>query len=153
MTLFEIMCKGGVAFGTGEHSTTRLCLGWVCDKVERHLLSSGGDDDTSFIHFLDYGAGSGVLGIAAASIVRDYNDKSSIDTLDDEALSVVMKAMQRERNGDGSIRPIPEMLNMDNMYDLCAANILAAPLATLASTIARLVKSPGGEVGLSGILK
>ena len=44
------------------------------------------------------------------------------------------------------------MLNMDNMYDLCAANILAAPLATLASTIARLVKSPGGEVGLSGIL-
>lgn len=194
----QIRLEGGVAFGTGEHPTTRLCLGWVRDKVERHLLSSGGDDDTSSLHFLDYGAGSGVLGIAAASIVRDYNDKSSkllsttngtkkssittvgieidadaihiannnacmnqvemsnylpnFDTLDDEALSVVMKATQRERNGDGSIRPIPEMLNMDNMYDLCAANILAAPLATLASTIARLVKSPGGEVGLSGIL-
>jgi ribosomal protein L11 methyltransferase len=63
-----------------------------------------------------------------------------------------MKAMQRERNGDGSIRPIPEMLNMDNTYDLCAANILATPLCSLSSTIARLVKSPGGEVGLSGIL-
>jgi len=191
----QIRLEGGVAFGTGEHPTTRLCLGWVRDTVERHLLSSGGD---ASIHFLDYGAGSGVLGIAAASIVRDYNDKSSklrsttsgskkssittvgieidadaihiandnacmnqvemsnylpnFDTLDDESRSVVMKAMQRERNGDGSIRPIPEMLNMDNMYDLCAANILAAPLATLASTIARLVKSPGGEVGMSGIL-
>lgn len=203
----QIRLEGGVAFGTGEHPTTRLCLGWVRDKVEWHLHFSGGDDkDTanfssscpSSLHFLDYGAGSGVLGIAAASIVRDYNDKSSklrstrngskkssittvgieidadaihtannnacmnqvdmsnylpnFDTLDDESRSVVMKAMQRERNGDGSIRSIPEMLNMDNMYDLCAANILAAPLATLASTIARLVKSPGGEVGLSGIL-
>jgi ribosomal protein L11 methylase PrmA len=203
----QIRLEGGVAFGTGEHPTTRLCLGWVRDKVERHLIISGGEDknttassSSSSLHFLDYGAGSGVLGIAAAAVVRDYNDKSSkvrkntsnngnkksiittigieidadaihiandnasknqvemqnylpnFDTLDDEARSVVMKAMQRERNGDGSIRPIPEMLNMDNMYDLCAANILAAPLCSLASTIARLVKSPGGEVGLSGIL-
>jgi ribosomal protein L11 methylase PrmA len=201
----QIRLEGGVAFGTGEHPTTRLCLEWVRDKVERHLIISGGEDkdttaSSSSLHFLDYGAGSGVLGIAAAAIVRDYNDKSSkvrkntsnygnkksiittigieidadaihiandnasknqvemqnylpnFDTLDDEARSVVMKAMQRERNGDGSIRPIPEMLNMDNTYDLCVANILAAPLCSLTSTIARLVKSPGGEVGLSGIL-
>jgi ribosomal protein L11 methyltransferase len=74
------------------------------------------------------------------------------DTLDDEATSVVLRAMQRERNKDGSIMPIPNSLN-GNMYDLCAANILAHPLVNLAPTIAKLVRSPGGEIGLSGVLK
>jgi ribosomal protein L11 methylase PrmA len=53
---------------------------------------------------------------------------------------------------DGSIRPIPEVLNR-NMYDLFAAKILVLPLTMLASTIAQLVRSPGGEIGLSGVLK
>ncbi|KAL3815572.1 hypothetical protein ACHAXA_000304 [Cyclostephanos tholiformis] len=225
----QIRLEGGIAFGTGEHPTTRLCLDWVRDRVERNLLlgsdpneSNSNDTDndmttkttttTRDLHFLDYGAGSGVLGIAAAAVVRDHNDRSKLrsrrssnssssssndsstttkfgmrsittvgieidadaihiasdnarrngidmqnylpdfDTLDDEATSVVMRAMQRERNMDGSIRPLPEALN-GNMYDLCVANILALPLVTLAPTIAKLVRSPGGEIGLSGVLK
>jgi hypothetical protein len=45
-----------------------------------------------------------------------------IDTLDNEATGIVMRAMQHERNMDGPVRPIPEALN-GNMYNLCAANI------------------------------
>ncbi len=71
---------------------------------------------------------------------------------DNEAISVVIKAIQCKHNMDGSIRPIPEVLNR-NMYDLFAAKILVLPLTMLASTIAQLVRSPGGEIGLSGVLK
>ena len=170
-----------------------MCLDWVRDKVEEKL------ENADSLNFLDYGAGSGVLGIAAAAVVRDYNNKKrsclqqqqeeeesesskfittvgvEIDadaihisndnaeknnvqmsnylpdssSLDAEALSVVMRAMQRKRN-QGLIEPLPVDLNSP-IYDLCAANILAAPLVNLAPTIASLVK-PGGEIGLSGVL-
>ena len=53
---------------------------------------------------------------------------------------------------DGLICPIPEALN-GNMYDLCVENILVLPLVTLAPMIMQLVRSPGGKIGLSGILK
>lgn len=182
----QIELEGGIAFGTGEHPTTRLCLDWVRDTTEELLKSN-----TEFINFVDYGAGSGVLGIAAAAVVRDYNQKKrkqepksslssiqtvgveidadairiaddnakkngvemsnylpDIDSLDDEALSVVMRAMQRKRNK--GIETLPEELN-GQVYDLCAANILARPLVGLAPVLASLVKS-GGKIGLSGVL-
>ncbi len=186
----QIQLEGGIAFGTGEHPTTRLCLGWIRDRVELRLDNMN-DDET--LHFIDYGAGSGVLGIAAAAVVRSYNEHTSkqhrlptnksittvgveidadairiandnaaknnvdmknylpdCDSLDAEALSVVMRAMQRKRN-KGMIEPLPAELNGE-IYDLCAANILAVPLINLAPTIASLVRSPGGEIGLSGVL-
>lgn len=183
----QIQLEGGIAFGTGEHPTTRLCLDWVRDKVEHKLESS---ETTESLNFIDYGAGSGVLGISAAAVVRDYNqskrrsssgaeksatvvgveidadaihiandnsDKNGvemknylpdIESLDSEALSVVLRAMQRKRN-KGTIKYLPEELS-GPIYDLCAANILAQPLIGLAPTIASLVKS-GGEIGLSGV--
>lgn len=182
----QIELEGGIAFGTGEHPTTQLCLDWVRDKVEQHLHTTNDDAE---LNFLDYGAGSGILGIAASSIVRDYNNrqrgsmqKQSITTvgieidadaihiandnamknkvrmlnylpdsnsLNDEALSVVMRAQQRKRN-IGIIQSLPDELNRP-MYDLCVANILALPLINLAPTIAQLVV-PSGEIGLSGVL-
>ena len=173
------------AFGTGEHPTTKLCLDWVRSRVERKLR----DESVEHIRLVDYGAGSGVLGIAAASLVRDYNsrmrkssgDIKSITTigveidadaihianqnaegngvempnyfpalagLDAEALSVVMKALQRKRNE--GIGVIPEEL-CSQSHDFCVANILAGPLIALAPTISQLVV-PGGGIGLSGIL-
>ena len=181
----QIELEGGIAFGTGEHPTTRMCMDWVRDKVETRLDHSN-DDNSEKLQFMDYGAGSGVLGIAAAAVVRDYNKQSKKkagittigveidadaihiandnakknhvdmknylpdpDSLDAEALSVVLKAMQRKLNV-GVIKTLPEDLN-GPVYDLCAANILAAPLVGLAPTIASLVKS-GGEIGLSGVL-
>jgi len=184
----QIELEGGIAFGTGEHPTTRLCLDWVREETEKLLKS---DDSSESINFIDYGAGSGVLGIAAAAVARDYNQLKQrqeptrspssittvgveidadairiandnakkngvemknylpdIESLDDEALSVVMRAMQRKRNKD--IDTLPEDLN-GPVYDLCAANILARPLVGLAPTLAALVKS-GGGIGLSGVL-
>ncbi len=182
----QIELEGGIAFGTGEHPTTRLCLDWVRDTTEE-LLKSNAEN----INFVDYGAGSGVLGIAAAAVVRDYDQRRrkkeptsslssiqtvgveidadairiaddnakkngvemknylpDIDSLDDEALSVVMRAMQRKRNK--GIETLPEELN-GQVYDLCAANILARPLVGLAPVLASLVKA-GGKIGLSGVL-
>lgn len=189
----QIELEGGIAFGTGEHPTTRMCLDWVRETVETQLDNA--EDDGEALNFVDYGAGSGVLGIAAASVVRDYNDHQSkrrqqssnaneksittvgveidadairiaddnasknnvemknylpdLESLDGEALSVVLRAMQGKRY-KGLIKPLPEELN-GPIYDLCAANILAGPLVNLAPTIASLVKS-GGEIGLSGVL-
>lgn len=183
----QIRLEGGIAFGTGEHPTTRLCLDWVRDKVEMQLE----DEGSKSLNIMDYGSGSGVLGIAAAAVIRDHMNKSKrsgessdvsatvvgleIDadaihiandnseknnvemknylpdpeSLDEEALSVVLRAMQRKRNKD-TIEYIPSELN-GPIYDLLVANILAGPLVGLAPTIASLVKS-GGEIGLSGIL-
>jgi ribosomal protein L11 methylase PrmA len=187
----QIRLEGGIAFGTGEHPTTRLCLDWVRDKVEMALQNSIDQEEVEPLHFMDYGAGSGVLGIAAAAVIRDRanktkrqqahqkdtatvvgveidadaihiaNDNSqknyvemknylpNIESLDDEALSVVLRAMQRERNKN-VIQYLPEELS-GQIYDLCVANILAGPLVGLVPTISALVKS-GGEIGLSGIL-
>jgi ribosomal protein L11 methylase PrmA len=189
----QIRLEGGIAFGTGEHPTTRLCLDWIRDKVEMRLQMSNDDEGQHSLNVMDYGSGSGVLGIAAAAVIRDHLSKSKrskpqqavmktnvigleidadaihiandnslknkvemknylphVDSLDEEALSVVLRAMQRKRNKE-TIKYIPDELN-GQIYDLCVANILAGPLVKLAPTVASLVKSPGGEIGLSGIL-
>ena len=188
----QIKLEGGIAFGTGEHPTTRLCLDWIRDKVELQLDKVAADEEEeNSLNICDYGSGSGVLGIAAGAVIREHmkkpknsqglnnlktnvvgleidadaihiaNDNSKkndvrmanylpdIDSLDEEALSVVLRAMQRKRNKD-TIKYIPSDLN-GPIYDLLVANILAGPLVKLAPTIASLVKS-GGEIGLSGIL-
>eukprot|EP00569_Conticribra_weissflogii_P020862 CAMPEP_0171428104 /NCGR_PEP_ID=MMETSP0881-20121228/5033_1 /TAXON_ID=67004 /ORGANISM="Thalassiosira weissflogii, Strain CCMP1336" /LENGTH=539 /DNA_ID=CAMNT_0011947855 /DNA_START=59 /DNA_END=1678 /DNA_ORIENTATION=- len=185
----QIQLEGGIAFGTGEHPTTQLCLDWVRDKVEEQLENDYGDNS---INFIDYGAGSGVLGIAAAAVVRDFNQNKrrskkepgatksinavgveidadaihiannnakmnqvemvnylpTLDSLDGESLSVVMRAIQKKRNK--ALKSLPDEMN-GPIFDLCVANILAEPLVSLAPTIASLVKS-GGEIGLSGVL-
>mmetsp|Transcript_16761 Transcript_16761/g.34058 ORF Transcript_16761/g.34058 Transcript_16761/m.34058 type:complete len:376 (-) Transcript_16761:686-1813(-) len=185
----QIQLEGGIAFGTGEHPTTQLCLDWVRDKVEEQLENDYGDNS---INFIDYGAGSGVLGIAAAAVVRDFNQSKrrskkepgatksinavgveidadaihiannnakmnqvemvnylpTLDSLDGESLSVVMRAIQKKRNK--ALKSLPDEMN-GPIFDLCVANILAEPLVSLAPTIASLVKS-GGEIGLSGVL-
>lgn len=185
----QIRLEGGIAFGTGEHPTTKLCLGWIRDKVEMHFRMI--NEKEKSLNIVDYGSGSGVLGIAAASVIRYHTDKlkrkqgsidisasvvgleidadaihiandnsqknnvemknylPDVESLDDEALSVVLRAMQRKRNKD-TIQFIPSELN-GPIYDLCVANILAGPLVKLAPTISNLVKN-GGLIGLSGIL-
>ena len=158
-----INLEGGIAFGTGEHPTTQLCLGWISDLFV--------DNDVKM--FLDYGAGSGVLGIAAclcseevrsigveidADAIRIANANSKRNNAnmqsflpgkldeDIESASVIMKA--RARTDEKSL---PNDLD-GAIYDACAANILAGPLIGLVEGIASMIK-PGGKLGLSGILK
>lgn len=163
----EILLEGGVAFGTGEHPTTQLCLGWIKDAIK--------DNQNDGIKlFLDYGAGSGVLGIAACSLnqniksvgveidvdairIADENAKNNganmksylprnIGGEDDESASLIMKAVNR-----ASVDILPK--DMDGpKFDACAANILAGPLINLAETIAKMMKKDG-VIGLSGILE
>jgi ribosomal protein L11 methyltransferase len=160
----ELQLEGGIAFGTGEHPTTQLCLLWIQTLLEQ---------DATIENFLDYGAGSGVLGLAACALsdrvksvgvdidldaVRIANAnaaancglsmKSYLPPLeeikDSESKSLLMKALAISNS---------EILPKDGMlYDACVANILAAPLVTLAPTLASMVK-PNGYLGLSGILE
>ena len=163
----ELLLEGGLAFGTGEHPTTQLCLEWITN-----LLNEEGSESVNT--FLDYGAGSGVLGMAACKLKNDNDFKAvgvEIDTdailiadansktngvsmksylprnlgSDDESASLIMKAMQKS-----AVETLPEEFD-GPQFDACAANILAGPLISLTGTLASMLR-PGAKLGLSGIL-
>jgi ribosomal protein L11 methyltransferase len=126
----------GLAFGTGEHPTTALCLEWLEERVR------------SGTTILDYGCGSGVLAIAALALgaSRGFavdNDPQTLDaTQDNAALNGVAERL---------FIALPEALP-PIVVDILAANILAGPLIELAPQFARYVRS-GGALVLSGILE
>jgi ribosomal protein L11 methyltransferase len=124
----------GLAFGTGGHPSTRLILG--------HLegLIRGNE------RVLDYGCGSGVLGIAAAMLGARRIDATDVDA---KALEVARE--NARRNGIALRACLPEALPAGS-YDLVLANILAGPLVDLAPEFAARTR-PGGRVLLSGILE
>ena len=126
----------GLAFGTGTHPTTALCLEWL----------DGCELDGSSV--LDYGCGSGVLAIAAlklgaARVVGVDNDPQALAASQDNA----------ERNGVADRLALfsPDAFS-EAPFDFLVANILAGPLEELAPLFARCVK-PGGGLALSGILR
>ncbi len=126
----------GLAFGTGTHPTTALCLEWL-DSL-----------DLSGLTVIDYGCGSGVLAIAAlklgaARVVGVDNDPQALAASRDNA----------ERNGvaDRLALVAPDEF-AQTPADALVANILAGPLAELAPRFSSCVK-PGGALALSGILK
>lgn len=136
--LVAIRLDPGMAFGTGTHPTTALCLEWL-DQVELTGKS-----------VIDYGCGSGVLAIAAAllganPVVGIDNDPQAIEASRDNA----------ERNGvAGSIAlhlPDADAADSGEAADVLVANILAGPLAELAPVFAARVRA-GGALALSGIL-
>ncbi|MDH3761511.1 MAG: 50S ribosomal protein L11 methyltransferase [Gammaproteobacteria bacterium] len=127
----------GLAFGTGSHPTTALCLGW--------LAANGAEG----MRVIDYGCGSGILSIAALKLgaVR----VSAVD-IDEQALSASEANLRVNGiDGDRVSLALPEDMERD-AADLLMANILAGPLLELATRFAGLVR-PGGTILLSGILK
>ncbi|HEX5123294.1 MAG TPA: 50S ribosomal protein L11 methyltransferase [Rhodanobacteraceae bacterium] len=126
----------GLAFGTGTHPTTALCLEWL-DAL-----------DLSGLTVIDYGCGSGVLAIAAlklgaARVIGVDNDPQALAASRDNA----------ERNGVADRLALATPAEFAEMpADALVANILAGPLAELAPRFAVCVK-PGGALALSGILK
>ena len=123
----------GMAFGTGSHPTTRLCLEWLERKVT--------DGDS----LLDYGCGSGILAIAAARL--GAREVLGVD-IDPQAVSAAQS--NAERN-EVSARFADSAREIKGQFDIVVANILSNPLKALAPAICSHVR-PGGQLALSGIL-
>lgn len=124
----------GMAFGTGSHPTTRLCLEWLCDTIEPGVA------------VLDYGCGSGILGIAAAKL--GASSVLGID-IDDKALEAA--TYNAERN-NVSLNLQHSRIPVGKQFNVVVANILTNPLCVLAPALAAHV-APGGRLALSGVLE
>jgi len=127
----------GLAFGTGSHPTTALCLAW---------LAANNPDG---IRVIDYGCGSGILAIAAVKLGATQVGAVDIDA---QAISASESNVRANDIDAGQVRiSTPETMQSEPV-ELLMANILAGPLVELAPRFAELVK-PGGQILLSGILK
>jgi ribosomal protein L11 methyltransferase len=127
----------GLAFGTGSHPTTRLCLKWL----EQNLLA-GACETTSV---LDYGCGSGILAIAAKKLGAGRVVGSDVD-----AQAITASRDNAERNLTEAAFFLPDALPAGE-FDVLVANILTNPLKALMPLLAGRVKT-GGRIALSGIL-
>lgn len=123
----------GLAFGTGSHPTTRLCLRWL----DAHIR--GGES------LLDYGCGSGILAIAAVKL-----GAGQVDGIDIDPQAVTASADNAALNDVTARFGLPGELP-GQTYDIVVANILTNPLKAMAPLLAGKVR-PGGQLVLSGIL-
>ena len=123
----------GLAFGTGTHPTTRMCLRWIA----RH----GVQDQ----RVLDYGCGSGILAIGAAKY-----GANRIDAVDIDEAAVTSTVLNAEANGVTLTAGLPEQAQ--GLYQTVLANILATPLKVLAPLLCSHVEA-GGSLVLAGILE
>lgn len=149
----NIVLDPGLAFGTGSHPTTHLCLAWLADHVQpQHSV-------------LDYGCGSGILAIAAKKL-----GASKVVGVDIDQQAIISSNANAEQNSVqaefymASQLP-PEEASHDNAqahdgqagynqagYNIVVANILSSALMVLAPALAEACK-PGGRIALSGILR
>ena len=125
----------GMAFGTGTHPTTGLCLDWL-----------GGLGALAGARVLDYGCGSGILAIAAARL-----GAGQVVGLDIDPEACVVARDNAAQNQCPTIDIVLPGALPAGSYDVLVANILLNPLLALAATLATLVR-PGGHLGLSGLL-
>ena len=123
----------GLAFGTGTHPTTRMCLRWIA----RHDLSGQ--------RVLDYGCGSGILAIGAAKYGAQH-----IDAVDIDEAAVTSTRLNADANHVQLHAGLPELAQ--GAYQTVLANILATPLKVLAPLLCAHVAS-GGQLVLAGILE
>ncbi|KUM54325.1 50S ribosomal protein L11 methyltransferase [Rheinheimera sp. EpRS3] len=136
-TAVNVMLDPGLAFGTGTHPTTALCMQWLDATIEPQQT------------VVDFGCGSGILGIAALKLGAKRVIGVDIDPQAIEAST----ANARRNNVEGQIELyLPKDQPSDFQADVVVANILAGPLAELKQVISSYVK-PGGKLALSGILE
>jgi ribosomal protein L11 methyltransferase len=122
----------GLAFGTGTHPTTRMCLRWIAQNPPQGQ------------RVLDYGCGSGILAIGAAKF-----GAASVDAVDIDEAAVRSTQDNAQANGVELAAGLPE--RAQGRYDTVLANILATPLKVLAPLLCAHV-APGGALVLAGIL-
>ncbi len=123
----------GLAFGTGTHPTTRMCLRWTAQR------------DLSGQRVLDYGCGSGILAIGAAK-----HGAAEIVAVDIDPAAVESTQINAANNHVSLQAGLPEAAQGE--FDLVLANILATPLKVLAPLLCSHVRA-GGHLVLAGILE
>ena len=124
----------GLAFGTGTHPTTRMCLRWIAQH----------EDSDALKRVLDYGCGSGILAVGAAKF-----GATEIDAVDIDAAAVDATDLNAQANQVTLRAGQPELAS--GTYQTVLANILATPLKVLAPLLWSRV-SEGGHLVLAGIL-
>ncbi len=127
----------GLAFGTGTHPTTRMCLRWTAQQAPRKA--------SRWTRVLDYGCGSGILAIGAA-----LHGATDIDAVDIDPAAVESTKANARHNGVHLRAGLPDAAH--GTYALVFANILATPLKLLAPLLSSHV-GPGGDLVLAGILE
>jgi ribosomal protein L11 methyltransferase len=129
----NLMLDPGMAFGTGTHPTTSLCLTWL----DQHAPTG--------LNVIDYGCGSGVLALAAQKL-----GAADVRGTDIDPQAIIASEQNAERNqADIDFKLVKDF--QADPADLLVANILAGPLKELAPEFIRLLK-PGGTLVLSGLL-
>lgn len=125
----------GLAFGTGAHASTALCLTWL----DAHPPSGQ--------HVIDYGCGSGILGIAAALLGAD-----AVRAVDIDPQALIATQENAQENGVArQLQTCEATALARGQADLVLANILAAPLIELAPDLTALLR-PGGSLVMAGLL-
>jgi ribosomal protein L11 methyltransferase len=139
-----IRIEAGLAFGTGHHETTALCLLAVSRIARRHVPRS----------ILDLGCGTGVLAIAGAKLWR-----RSVTATDIDPVAIEVASSNARTNGVGpcirfavAAGAMHPMIRAGAPYDLILSNILASPLTRLAGSVASVL-GPGARLVLSGLLR
>ena len=124
----------GLAFGTGTHPTTKMCLRWI---AQQH-------NPSAFVRVLDYGCGSGILAIGSERF-----GATDIDAVDIDPAAVDATELNAQVNQVKLRAGLPDMAN--GVYSLVLANILSTPLKVLAPLLSRYV-AENGHLVLAGIL-
>ncbi len=127
----------GLAFGTGTHPTTRMCLRWIVERAPALA--------PSWARVLDYGCGSGILAIGAALM-----GARGVEAVDTDPAALVATKANAQANGTDLLVDAPHAAR--GQYALVLANILATPLKLLAPLLCARVQS-GGHLVLAGILE
>ena len=126
----------GLAFGTGTHPTTRMCLRWIAAHPPRGQ------------RVLDYGCGSGILAIGAAKY-----GAAQVDAVDIDPAAVATARDNAANNATSLCSGLPDMVEpAQARYGIVLANILASPLKVLAPLLCAHL-APGGYLVLAGILE
>lgn len=130
--IMQVRLEPGLAFGTGRHPTTSMCLSWLATHRPEHL------------NVLDFGTGSGILAIAAKKLGAQSVDAIDLDSLAQET------ARENARHNEVEIF-VSAHIPLRKRYDLIIANIVANTIIQFAPILTKVL-NPNGEILLTGLL-